>query len=514
MGMSTGEERVKNAALRSRIMTADDAAALIRPGMTVGTSGFTGVGYPQAVPQAIARRGTARDLTVICGASSGPELDGALTRAGLMTRRYPFQSNPESRDAINSGSICFSDMHLGHIHQAIYDGTFGRIDMAIIECCLVEEDGSVVPTFSVGISNVLMECADRVILEIDPSIPPALAGIHDIAGTGRLPSDVDLNIHGICDRIGTAAIPCDREKIAAIVISDGKKTSPRFTPADGVSQKIADNIIGALEEELRCGRLREGFSIQSGVGSVANAVLEGLLSSGIGGMNMYSEVIQDGALRLIEAGRIRQASSTSLSLSDEGKALLLEKLDFFKQHIVLRPQDISNSAQIIRKLGVVAMNTAVEIDIYGNVNSTHVMGSRMINGIGGSGDFARSSGLCIFITPSIAKGGTISCIVPMVTHVDNPEHDTQLIITEQGVADLRGKSPKERAAEVIERCSHPDYRPLLWDYFNRARELCGGAQTPHILSEAFALHERYQRYRDMRLDDTQAAGWCRAKGGN
>lgn len=493
------EERVRNAMLRGRILSADDAAALIQPGMTIGTSGFTGVGYPQAVPQAIARRGTAHDLTVICGASSGIELDGALTKAGLMIRRYPFQSNPDSRNGINSGAIRFSDMHLGHIHQAIYNGTFGKIDFAIIECCLVEADGSIVPTLSVGVSNALAECAERVILEIDPTIPLEYAGIHDIAGTGRLPADVDLGIHGICDRIGTTSIPCDPAKVAAIVFADGEKTSPKFTPADEVSQKIADNIIGVLEDELRHGRLKEGFAIQSGVGSVANAVLEGLLHSGMRGINMYSEVIQDGALRLIESGGIQSASATSLSLSKAGQALLYEKLDFFKKHIVLRPQDVSNSAQIIRKLGVAAMNTAVEIDIYGNVNSTHVLGSRIINGIGGSGDFARNCGLCMFITPSVAKGGAISCIVPMVTHVDNTEHDTQLIVTEQGVADLRGLSPKERAAVIIENCCHPDYRDMLWDYFRRACAACGNAQTPHILSEAFSLHERYQRSGDMRV---------------
>ncbi|TXI25270.1 MAG: propionyl-CoA--succinate CoA transferase, partial [Roseateles sp.] len=136
-------------------------------------------------------------------------------------------------------------------------------------------------------------------------------------------------------------------------------------------------------------------------------------------------------------------------------------------------------------------NGLIEADIYGNVNSTHVMGSRIQNGIGGSGDFARNAYLSIFMTPSTAKGGAISCIVPMVSHVDHTEHDVQIIVTEQGLADLRGLSPKERAALVIERCAHPDYRPLLRDYFERARRDAPGQHTPHQLGEAFAWHQRY-----------------------
>jgi len=127
----------------------------------------------------------------------------------------------------------------------------------------------------------------------------------------------------------------------------------------------------------------------------------------------------------------------------------IDNIDFYKQHIILRPQEISNSPEIARRLGVIAMNTAIEADIYGNVNSTHIMGSRLMNGIGGSGDFARSAYLSIFMTGSTAKNGDISCIVPMCSHVDHTEHDVCVIVTEQGLADLRNKSPRERALEVI-----------------------------------------------------------------
>lgn len=139
----------------------------------------------------------------------------------------------------------------------------------------------------------------------------------------------------------------------------------------------------------------------------------------------------------------------------------------------------------------IAMNGMVEADLYGNVNSTHVAGSRIINGIGGSGDFARNGFLSCFMSPSTAKGGAISAIVPMVSHVDHTEHDVGLVVTEQGLADLRGLSPKQRARAVIARCAHPDYRPMLQDYFDRACRDSYGKHTPHLLDEALSWHQRY-----------------------
>ena len=239
------------------------------------------------------------------------------------------------------------------------------------------------------------------------------------------------------------------------------------------------------------GRLPKNFTIQSGFGAVANAVLYGLDTDAFDTLNMYTEVVQDGALDLILKGRIKTASATSLSLSTHGRELFYRNLEQLKERFVIRPQDVSNNCAVIRRLGVVAMNTAIEADIYGNVNSTHIMGTSMMNGIGGSGDFARNGGLSIFMTPSTAKGGAISSIVPMVSHVDHTEHDVQIIVTECGIADLRGKSPRERAELVIENCCHPDYRPALRDYYERAKAVAKGQHTPHDLNTALSWHQRY-----------------------
>ena len=122
----------------------------------------------------------------------------------------------------------------------------------------------------------------------------------------------------------------------------------------------------------------------------------------------------------------------------------------------------------------------------------------MMNGIGGSGDFARNAYISIFTCPSVAKEGKISAIVPMVSHVDHSEHDVNIIVTEQGVADLRGKSLKERAQAIIENCVHPDYKNILWDYLKLTD---GKAQTPHSMRAALAMHAELAKSGDMKNVD-------------
>jgi succinyl-CoA:acetate CoA-transferase len=231
--------------------------------------------------------------------------------------------------------------------------------------------------------------------------------------------------------------------------------------------------------------------IQSGVGNIANAVLFGLEQGKFQNLTAYTEVIQDGMISLIKSGKMISASATSFSLGPDMIKEVYGSLRDYRKSVVLRTQDISNNPGIIRRLGVISMNGMIEADIYGNVNSTHIMGSKIMNGIGGSGDFARNAYLSIFMAPSLAAKGTISTIVPMVSHVDHTEHDTQVLVTENGLADLRGLSPKQRARLVIENCAAPDFKPLLEDYFQRAQKTSTGQHTPHILSEAHGFHERY-----------------------
>lgn len=480
------------APLREKIMSAADAAALIGPGSVAGCSGFTLIGDPKAVPGEIARLGRAKDLTILTGASVADGLDGALTRAGLMARRYPYQSNKDLRAAINAGQAAYSDMHLSHLPEFIDRGGM-HIDFAIVECSAVTEEGLILSA-SVGATDSFVRAADHVILEVNSALPEKLCGMHDIYQPDGRPIPV-LEASG---RIGTRAVPCDLSKVAAVVLTSDPGSYPVFKEPDGVSQAIAGHIVRFLKAEVAAGRQPASLRpLQSGVGSVANAVMAGLGSSGFTGLRMYTEVIQDAAFGLIEAGQMTSASTTAVSLSKEAAERFYSNIDRYRDKIVIRPQQIANNPEVIRRLGLISMNTPIEFDIYGNVNSTHVMGTRMMNGIGGSGDFARNAGLTIFATESVAKQGKISCVVPMCAHVDHTEHDVQVVVTEQGLADLRWKSPRERAELIIENCAHPDYRPMLREYYSEACRL--GGHTPHELTKALSWHARYLETGTMRL---------------
>ena len=226
--------------------------------------------------------------------------------------------------------------------------------------------------------------------------------------------------------------------------------------------------------------------------------MAGFVDSDLEDLTVYTEVIQDGMLDLIDANKLNFASGTAFSPSPAGMERFYKDVAKYKKYLLLRPQEISNSPEVVHRLGVIAMNTALEVDIYGNVNSTHVTGTKMMNGIGGSGDFARNAFLTIFYTPSIAKNGAISSVVPMCSHIDHTEHDVDVIITEQGIADLRGLAPRARALEIINNCVHPDYKPVLLDYYNRAVEATKHAHTPHIIKEALSFHEKFIETKSMK----------------
>jgi len=338
-----------------------------------------------------------------------------------------------------------------------------------------------------------------VIVEINTSQPLALEGVHDIYMTKNPPFREPIPIKKPGDRIGKTYIECDPEKIVAIVHSDITDKVRPLGSIDEKSKMISQHIIKFFENEVEYGRLPENLlPLQSGVGSVANAVLGGLVDSRFENLSCYTEVIQDSMFDLIDAGKVKVASGTSFTPSEAGLEKLLNNIEHYSKYCVLRPMEISNNPSIARQLGVIAMNTAIEVDIYGHVNSTNVMGSRMMNGLGGSGDFTRNAYISIYTTVSTAKNGNISSIVPMVSHVDHTEHDVQVIVTEQGIADLRGLNPRERALAIIENCAHPDYKEQLYAYTAKAEEASGGHQ-PHVIGEALSWHDRFLKTGSMKI---------------
>jgi len=484
-------------------MSADDAAAFINNGDNVGVSGFTGAGYPKAVPAALARRiraaqarGDEFRIGLFTGASTAPELDGVLADTGALRLRTPYQSDPHLRAAINNGITSYVDPHLSHSAPQVRDGFFGNLGVAVVEVTAVTDDGRLVPSSSVGNNNVYLDCADKVILEVNAWQSEDLEGMHDIYYG---PSGKPILLVGTGDRIGRPYLRVDPDKVVGVIETDDNDRNTQFKPADEQSRAIANFFLDFLTNEIKHGRLPSGLPpLQSGVGNIANAVLAELRESPLTNMTAFTEVIQDGMVDLIDAGKVRQASATAFSLSPKYANRMNEEAAKYRNRIVLRPQEISNSPELIRRLGVVSCNGLIEADIYGNVNSTHVMGSKMQNGIGGSADYTRNAYISCFVTPSVAKGGAISCIVPMVSHHDHTEHDVMVLITEQGVADLRALAPRERARSIIAHCAHPDYADALTDYLDRA-ERTSALHTPHDLREALSWHVRYLETGSMKV---------------
>lgn len=517
----SGASRIHNAMLRNRIMSADEAAALIPPGANVGMSGFTGAGYPKVVPSALAKRimdanlhGKKFKIGVWTGASTAPELDGALAMVDGVELRLPYQSDPTCRKRINAGEMEYIDIHLSHVAQFVWSGFLGKLDVAVVEVSGILEDGRLIPSSSVGNNKTWLDQADKIILEVNSWQNPNLEGMHDIYyGTQLPPHRKPILITRPQDRIGDPYYRVDPSKIVAVVETNHPDRNSAFSPPDQNSSLIAGHILEFFQHEVKKGRMPENLlPLQSGVGNVANAVMAGLHDGPFENLTAYTEVLQDGMLDLIKSGKLSCASATSFSLSPNALTDLYENLAQYKDKIILRTQEISNHPEVIRRLGVIAMNGLIEADIYGNVNSTHIMGTSIMNGIGGSGDFARNAYVSIFMTPSSAKGGTISCIVPMVSHVDHTEHDVQVIVTEQGLADLRGLSPKQRAKVIIDNCAHPNFKPALREYYDRAQRYSPGRHTPHLLDEAYTFLPNWtanQAARDAWRDDSvvQADAW-------
>jgi acetyl-CoA hydrolase len=492
-------------------LTAAEAAAMIFDGAMIGFSGFTPAGAAKAVPCALAAR--ARELhgrnrplkvRVLTGASTGAGLDDALADADAISWRAPYQSSRSLRRRINEQQTEFVDMHLSHLPQLIEFGFFGNLDFAVVEAIDVVRDGRVYLSTSVGVSPTFLHHADKVIVEVNARHSKRLMEMHDIRILPLPPHRSHIPIEYPLHKIGAPFADVNPAKIVGVVETDEPDGVAPFEPPDECSRRIADHVVRFLLDEKRAGRIPPEFlPLQSGVGNVANAVMARLgAHEDVPPFVMYSEVFQDALVDLMETGRLRGASATSLTLSDETMTRVYDNMDFFAPRIVLRPQELSNNPGVVRRLGVIAINTVLEMDIFGCANSTHVCGSQMMNGIGGSGDFTRNAYLSLLVAPSTAKHGAISTVVPMVTHVDHNEHSVQVLVTEQGLADLRGLGPSERARRIIDQCAHPMYR----EYLNNYLETAPMGHVRHDLARCFELHRNYMETGSM-LPATAGVSW-------
>jgi succinate CoA transferase len=489
-----------------KVMSAEEAASQINNGDIIGFSGFTAAGCPKAISVALAARaeaahaeGKAFKVGMYTGASTGDAIDGALARAHAIAFRTPYQSSKDLRNELNSHGTHYFDLHLSELAQYLRYGFFPKPNICILEACDITEDGKVYLTSAVGIAPTVAQLADKIFIELNAYHPKELKGIHDIYQPLDPPLRREIPVYQPSDRIGVPYIQIDPAKVVGIVETNLPNEVGAFTPNDEVTNKIGENVANFLSAEIKAGRIPANFlPVQSGVGNIANAVLSAMgQNQDIPAFEVYTEVIQNAVISLMKTGRVRFASGSSLTVTTPVLEDIYANLDFFKEKLLLRPQEISNNPEVVRRLGLISINTALEADIFGNINSTHVVGTKMMNGIGGSADFCRNAYLSIFTTPSTAKGGSISAIVPMVSHLDQSEHSVKVLITEHGVADLRGKSPIQRAELIIENCVAPEYKEILRKYLQLGQK----GHTPQNMCCALSFHDAFNKTGDMKNVD-------------
>ena len=490
-------DRIEHKGLRDRAASVEEAGQLIRNGMTVAFSGYTACGYPKKIGSELARRkkeGEDLGINLVAGAQIGTEVFEELAEAGVLNRVAPLIGSKTLAAQINAGKVHYVEQQMSKLPRLLRSGAFGKIDVAVVEALAVTPEGWIIPTNSVGMTPNFLETAEAIIVEINLAQPAELRGLHDVFLPAPPPATKPIPLTGVAQRIGEPFIKVDPAKIRFIVETNVIEDSPD-TSADGASP-ITDNLMNFLELESKRNWGGRMFPLQTGFGNVTNTLLLALGDSRFTDLEFFCGGVSEAHVKLMRSGKVRAVSTGSLKLSPLVRKLLRTEPAMFRELMVLRNTEICNGLETVSRLGVVAINTGVEVDVYGNVNSSHIAGSKVVNGLGGGANFAQSSLLSIVVQPSIAKGGAISSIVPMVSHHDIGEHDVDVLITENGVADLRGKDDRERANLIIENCTHESYRDDLKRYLAKA----GGGHHPVALTDAVAWHERLLQTGSMRGD--------------
>jgi succinyl-CoA:acetate CoA-transferase len=469
------------------LRSAPEAAAMVPADAGLAVSGFGGVGYPKAVPLALAEGGRDLSLSIVSGGGVGAEIDTALIEAEAIERRYPFQADARIREAINERSVAFHDRHISRLGDEVEFGGLLDVDTAIVEAVAVGPDW-LVPSTSIGLTPSFVAAADELIVEVNREQPLALRRMHDVYRRSPPPNREPIPLTEPGGRIGTNRIEFPEEKLVGVVETAQRDDPYTFREPTETYDRIAGHLARFLEKELEANPVFDDrICLQFGVGNLGNAISEALTRIEFGDTEVayFGEVFQDGLLELLDDGTLESASATSLALSADGQNRLFDDIERYTSKTVVRNADVSNSPELIRRFGVVGINSAVDVDVYGNANSTHIGGTRVVNGIGGSGDFNRNAIVSVVALPATAGGGDISRVLPLVRHVDHTEHDVDVFITEHGVADVRGCSPVERAETIVERCADPRFRPALEAYLERAREGEGGGHHPLDVETVF-----------------------------
>ena len=414
--------------LQHLVMTAEEAASLIQNGDTVAFNCFGPSGGPKAVPRALAQTDT--KIRFIGGASSS--IDDLLV--SNMISRTPYQQQPETRRAIANGDISFVEMHLAELTQQM---RYMHIhpDFAVVEASYIGPYG-IDPTSTVGSFYEFLELSDRIIVEYNEAQPN------------------DKLREMMISHYNTEAL----SKIVAIVITNEPDPERDTTIKDAVvGEYIGQNVIEFLDNEIVKGRLNRNLKpLEFGVGTITDAVARSMARGRFGSLTVRGEVLMDSIIDLYDAGNLGRATGTGLYLSDKYRERLFSD-KMLRGRITMLPVTETNDGAKIKLAETIAINGLIEVSLAGEGNSSFLNGS-FYNGIGGSVEFAQNALISIFVLPSTAKRGKISTIQPKLSHTDHIGPNVDVIVTEQGYADLRRLNSRQRALQLIKHCAHPDFK--------------------------------------------------------
>lgn len=477
--------RIRYAPYLEKILAPTEAAKLVHSGMTLAIGGYTSSGYPKATIRALVdlTKDTDFRVNVVTGSNNGV-LDELMASAGIVSHRAPMIESKTMAAQINRGEVLYVEQQMNKMPRLIAQQAFGKIDIAIVEAVALTEDGALVPTSSCGMVPNLLDAAEKIIVEINTAQPAYLEQMHDIY---RPKYRQPIPMTGINHRFGTPYIQINPQKVIAVVPSSELDETKPLTAATESQKQIAQHLIAFLGEEMQ----RRGSNvlppIQTGFGNMAGEIAVSLGNSDFTDIEFFCGGVQEENIELLASGKARAISCGSIKMTPRVMELLEDPE--IRNRIIIRNGEITNNSETISRMGLVALNSGIEIDIYGNANSSHILGHKIVNGLGGGANFAENAELSIMLIPSEGKKGAISAIVPMVSHQDISEHDIDVVITENGVADLRGKCDIERAREIIANCASPRYRSALEEYLNKAIMQVGG-HHPILLEEALSWHQR------------------------
>ncbi|KAK4705081.1 hypothetical protein P7C70_g1127, partial [Phenoliferia sp. Uapishka_3] len=355
---------------------------------------------------------TKLQFNLFVGASTGPEVEDRWAKLDMIRFRAPHQVGKEVAKGINSGRIdfageivylltkdlapladlsfvktstCLCSLRILHTDVCLFfsyvfsaalttarskDYALNKkhgepkkhLDWAIVEATAITEDGKIVPGASVGATPEILQSAEKIIIEVNTKIP-SFEGEALSLFKQKL-SLIEL-ITSPSQRIGETAIQIDLDRVVAVIEADRPDNTGGNAPETEDSKAIARHLIEFLQSEVTDGRLPKNLlPLQSGIGNVANSIIGGLADGPFEDVQVWTEVLQDTFIRFLDSGKLSFATATSIRFSPEGFDHFYKNWASYKDRLLLRSQQVANSPEIIRRLGVIAMMDGIDLETW------------------------------------------------------------------------------------------------------------------------------------------------------